>query len=259
MYPDDYLSSSYGARLYGRTGPSWTYDDEGYCAEASDIPYYWLSSINQASRFGAWDCQNCDDGSCGHSTCTNPNRCDMFDDDCGFAARCDAFLVNDTEKYGVYCSSEGLCGGNLCFADGHCSAMFDPTSRIFGIGFEPNSNGITISYSSGYDSSIYELVNYSIPNVCHFDERMKINDEYKNSDGNYLQFILQYFDENVAASNAYVVYQGAKNEMNLDFGDSNNGFFVTNLQVHKVYPLLFFKCCHVLQSLYVFVCFVCFF
>lgn len=72
MYPYLYINSSYGNRKFGKNGPTWTYDTEGDCAQAADIPYYWLSSINQASRFGTWDCQYCDDSSCGHTDVQPP-------------------------------------------------------------------------------------------------------------------------------------------------------------------------------------------
>ena len=225
MYPDEYKSSEYGEKLYGTFGPSWEYDNVGDCAQASSVPYYWLSSANQAARFSSWDCQNCDDGSCGHSTCTNPNRCDLFGDDCGAAARMDAFLVNDYSKYGIKFDAEGLCGANLCYSDGHCSAIFDSSSRIFGVGFHPGSNGYTLDYTTGYKDDILDVVSYSIVNVAHFDERIKINSANYDSDDKYMVFMLQYFNENVTAANVWVVYNGNQHLMTRDWGDQYNGFY----------------------------------
>ena len=238
MYPDDYLASTYGAKIYGTFGRSWTYDTEGYCGTGADLPYYWVTSINQASRFGQWDCVNCDDGVCGHNTCTNPDRCtDMFGGDCGFGARCDAFTVGDYNDYGLYCSGEGTCGANLCYVDGHCSAIFDPNSRIFGVGFAPTGNGYTLSYVSSYNSDILQFVNYSIPNACHFDERIKIHYESENSEGKNLQFMLQYWNEFAEATEAWVAYKDALTSMSLDFGTANSGFWLLFEYVTLYYPM----------------------
>ena len=190
--------------------------------------------MNQASRFGTWDCAHCN-SSCGHATCSEePDRCDMFGGDCGFAARCDAFTINDTENYGVFCEGEGLCGANLCYTDGHCSAMFDSNSRIFGVGFEPLSNGITITYICCYDESVYQFVNYSIVNAAHYDARIKTNSADYNPNGYYLEFMLQYFNENIEANQVWVVWNGTMIQMELLYGNTNNGFFLANVSVKYV-------------------------
>ena len=128
---------------------------------------------------------------------------------------------------GSYCSAEGLCGANLCYADGHCSAMFNPDSWVFGIGFEPFANGITISYISPGNYK----VNHSIANVCHFDERIKINSESYDSDAKYLTFLLQWWNKSESVNRAYLVYDGNITQMELGYGNENNGFFKINMPV----------------------------
>ena len=240
MHPDDYIVSSYGIKKYGTFGATATYyngTDSTYCGVASTVPYYWISSINQAARFASWDCKNCSDGICGsipnYNTCTDPDRCtSLFGGDCGYAARCDAFLQEDQNIYGngFTCAAEGICGANLCYTESgdQCDDIFNPFREILGIGFEPGTNGYTLDYGSGYNASISELYNYSIVSVSHFDERIKIDYDYYNSEEKYLTFMLQWFDKNIEAFNVSVVYNGSMNSMSLDYGNRNNGFWLAH-------------------------------
>ena len=113
MYPTEYHESEYGKYYYSTFGPSWDYNENGYCAQAASVPYYWMSDANQAARFAKWDCVNCN-SSCGHDTCSDPDRCALFNDNCGWGVRCDAFI----NQNGSWCSAEGICGANLCYASG---------------------------------------------------------------------------------------------------------------------------------------------
>lgn len=232
MYPTYYIGSVYGLKKYGRSGPSWSYytaDDSAYCGIAATTPYWWMSNFNQATRFAEYDCANCA-SSCGHNTCST--SCYLFGGECDFGTRCDAFTVEDKTQYGIYCSGEGLCGGNLCYADGHCPAIFDRGSRVFAVGFEPGTNGIAITYTKYPDDkidTITSLTEYPIVNVCHFDQRVKVNYQWLNSDDKYLTFMLQWFSTDKDVDKAWVAYNGVLTEMTLvdSTMTTKNGFYTS--------------------------------
>lgn len=62
------------------------------------------------NRYTGWDCLNCNND-CTHDTCSNPNRCALFGNDCGFDARADAFVNQNKEIV----DGEGFCGANMCY------------------------------------------------------------------------------------------------------------------------------------------------
>ena len=175
------------------------------------------------NRFGQWDSIHCN-SSWGHSTCEDPYRCDLFNDKCGFGVRCDAFVNQNND----FCRAEGLCGANVCFTTGHCSALFNPDSWIFSVGFAPGGNGITVNY---IDPGTDPINLYSIPNGAHFDERIKVHSEDYNINNNHLTFLMQYWNQNEQINNAYVVYNGNVYQMELLAGNSNSAIYRKNMPV----------------------------
>ena len=105
--------------------------------------------------------------------------------------------------------------------------MFNPDSWVFGVGFAPYANGYTMVYvDPGY------VIDYSIPNGCHFDQRIKINSGDYDSDEKYLTFMMQYFNTNgIQAKNVYLAYQNSLTLMDLAFGNSTNSFYRVNFEV----------------------------
>ena len=94
-------------------------------------------------RFHAWDKATCSE-SIGHQTCSTPNRCRRFGSNtsCSFSDRSRAFIPLG----GIWGRAEGIFGMNNAFDGGHCSAVFDPDYKYFGIGYWPSMSSATYLY-----------------------------------------------------------------------------------------------------------------
>eukprot|EP01084_Bolivina_argentea_P087828 158594_1 len=141
LFPKDYRSSKYGVRQWGYKGSyDWDWDKAGFCSQATDHPTYWYSMGTQAGRFHAWDKNTCKN-SIGHETCSNPNRCKRFGG-CDFSARSKKFIPLG----GIWAKSEGIYNMNNAYGSGHCSAVFDPAYKYWGIGYWPGMSSSTTLY-----------------------------------------------------------------------------------------------------------------
>ena len=141
LFPSEYRASKYGAYEWGYKGSAtWEWDSNGFCALAAASPVYSYSMGVQASRFHAWDKFTCDDA-IGHETCASPNRCDRFGG-CSFSERSRTFIPLG----GIWAKAEGVHGMNNGFDGGHCSAIFDPNYKFFGIGYWPSMSSATYLY-----------------------------------------------------------------------------------------------------------------
>ena len=121
---------------------------------------------------------------------------------------------------------------NAGFDDGHCSAIFDPGYKYFGIGYYPSLSSVTTVYIKNGPPR-----DYPIYMASHFDEKNKISSEYYNENGKHMTFLMGWYGDadgiNKTAHKVYVLYDGDLNEMNRIFGDAKSGIY----ELHFNYPL----------------------
>ena len=247
LFPTEYRSSKYGAYEWCYKGSAtWEWDTGGYCAQAAAYPVYSYSMGNQASRFHAWDKFACDDA-IGHETCSTPNRCDRFSG-CGFSERSRTFIplgtyfcfctINKTaiisdanSTGGIWAKAEGVHGMNNGLDGGHCSAIFDPDYKYFGIGYWPSMSSATYLYIKNGPPRDYPIYAGS-----HFDETAKIASEFYHAEGKHVTFAMGWYGDadtvDRSAHRAYLLYRGTMTEMALAFGDSRSGIY----EAHFAYP-----------------------
>eukprot|EP00486_Rosalina_sp_Unknown_P005000 CAMPEP_0201566878 /NCGR_PEP_ID=MMETSP0190_2-20130828/6992_1 /ASSEMBLY_ACC=CAM_ASM_000263 /TAXON_ID=37353 /ORGANISM="Rosalina sp." /LENGTH=554 /DNA_ID=CAMNT_0047986173 /DNA_START=392 /DNA_END=2056 /DNA_ORIENTATION=+ len=187
---------------------------------------YWYSDANQLARFKQYDENSCDQdwydepGVNAHSTCDwvkdeygGGSHCDIFGGGCGFGTRAVAYSIED----GAWFDTEGICGANTCYTDGHCEPIFGNWVDYQGCGFVEGMNGASAVYSRATDEIYYNL--YS---GAHLDERMRIVEEDRRSDGKHFVLMAQYFDNNQQYGTAdnvykcYSLYDGAYHEMGVE-------------------------------------------
>ena len=92
-------------------------------------------------------------------------------------------------------------------------------------------NGAATVYSR-FTKEIY----YLLPSGTHFDERLKIVEQDRDSDGKYLTLMLQYFDANHTQTpeTCWSLYDGYAHEMEVavsENGDLDNGFSIDSYSV----------------------------
>ena len=134
-------------------------------------------------------------------------------------------------KGGIWGKSEGIYNMNNAYSSGHCSAIFDPDYKYFGIGYWPSMSSSTTLYIKNGPPR-----DYPIYMASHFDETTKISSEFYDTDNKHLTFIMGWYGDadtiNKKADKAYLLYDGNMIEMDLVFGDEESGIFET----HFDYP-----------------------
>ena len=118
---------------------------------------------------------------------------------------------------------------NSGYSDGHCSAIFDPNYKYFGIGYWPSMSTATIVYIKNGPPR-----DYPIYMASHFDEKNKIHSNYYNINNKHLTFLLGWYGLadtiNKIAQNVYILYKNKITEMNLIFGNESNGIYEINFE-----------------------------
>lgn len=246
LFPKEYKESKYGVRLWGYKGDSWDWNDKKHCGKGTDYPTYWYSMGTQQSRFHAWDKFTCKK-SIGHETCSDPDRCERFPS-CSFGHRakafipigtiyshciqCKQFIKNNILKTGgIWAKAEGIYGMNSAFDGGHCSAIFDPDYKYFGIGYWPTMSSATTLYIKNGPPR-----DYPIYMASHLDETSRIPKDHYNENNQHLTFLMGWYGDadtiNKKADNVYILYDGTMTEMDKLFGDSSSGIY----EAHFNYP-----------------------
>eukprot|EP01083_Nonionella_stella_P068092 180557_1 len=202
LFPNEYKLSKYGMNQWGYSGSNtWQWNTNNFCGISTPYPAYWYSMGTQASRFHQWDKLTCAH-SISHDTCTDPNRCARFGDSCSFGSRSQTFIPLG----GIWGKAEGVWNMNNGYADGHCSAVFDPDYKYFGIGFWPSMSSATALYIKNGPPR-----DYPIYMASHFDETAKIPASHHHVDGKHLTFVMGWYGDadtiNKQSDKAYVLYK----------------------------------------------------
>ena len=92
LYPTQYIESKYGKKLFGTKGTTTSFYNDPLCGTPVSNPLYYDQSLNELSRYHAWDVSQCNQP-IGHNTCYG--QCILkFNDDCTFHGRVLQFLPN---------------------------------------------------------------------------------------------------------------------------------------------------------------------
>eukprot|EP01084_Bolivina_argentea_P216017 366924_1 len=201
LHPDIYKTTKYG---FSNSGYDYYYEQE-YCGIATSVPLYYNQKMNEAARWHSWDQANCNP-TVAHLTCSD--RCSRFEPFtsisnqpvCWAGTRWTGFQTMKPDDT-VFISGEGICGGNGCYNDGHCSAMFNPGVSLIGIGKWKGVYGYDILY--GYYDEVTPH-DYPIVYGAHLDGRYYWNEA--NSVKDKLTFILEYYGPNINNDRANKVY-----------------------------------------------------
>lgn len=132
---------------------------------------------------------------------------------------------------GIWGKAEGIYNMNNAYDSGHCSAIFDPDYKYFGIGYWPSMSSSTTLYIKNGPPRDYPIFMAS-----HFDETSKISSDHYNDDGKHLTFLMGWYGDadtiNKKADKVYLLYDGTMTEMKRIFGDNKSGIYET----HFNYP-----------------------
>ena len=115
---------------------------------------------------------------------------------------------------------------NNGFDGGHCSAVFAPDYKHFGVGYWPSMSSATYLYIKNGPPRDYPIFMGS-----HFDETAKISEEDYDGESLHLTFMVGWHGpfggdtEPKQAKYVYVLYQGAIIPMELSFGGSLSGIY----------------------------------
>eukprot|EP00484_Ammonia_sp_Unknown_P030926 CAMPEP_0197024200 /NCGR_PEP_ID=MMETSP1384-20130603/4811_1 /TAXON_ID=29189 /ORGANISM="Ammonia sp." /LENGTH=912 /DNA_ID=CAMNT_0042452547 /DNA_START=130 /DNA_END=2868 /DNA_ORIENTATION=+ len=256
MFANQTLGTSYGKYPNGANtngGPTTYCTTSGcdFCGDWDDDyrdpikrrrPQYWYSDANQAARFKQFDYTTCNKswfyqtGVGFHTTCKwgdalaadsrvaqwgkhgtsvmPEDRCALFmSGSCTPDQRLGTFAHEDNAWF----ETEGICGGNTCVTDPHCDPIFGKAYDYVGKGFVEGMNGVGAEYARFTNEVFYPLIV-----GVHFDERMKIVDADYEPNGNYLTFLLEYFDSNFTQNpdQCWVLYDGQAYEMEVYLSNS---------------------------------------
>lgn len=233
LFPQDFVKSKYGKYEYGTQGPQTVfYDDGGTCGVAAEKPLWHWPDATEAARFHAVSNQKCQTVEVDpHKTCAAD--CHLFAD-CSFKKRVLPFYNH--RDGGAFIASEGLCGANMCYTDGHCGAMFKKERVFMGVGFALNANGADYLYVDNGPAStsrrLQSTVMHPIPIGTHYDERIKFHKNDTNTTAaKHLVFEAIYYHPTISAKAGYVHYQGKRHNMTQVFGTANRALYTFSAEI----------------------------
>lgn len=121
---------------------------------------------------------------------------------------------------------------NSGYDGGHCSAIFHPDYKYFGVGYWPTMSSSTTLYIKNGPPRDYPIFMGS-----HLDETSRIPSDYYNENGEHLTFLMGWYGNadtiHKRADRVYLLYDGAMTEMDLLFGDASSGIY----EAHSDYPM----------------------